>query len=138
VLSLDGERLSYRAPKGAMTPALREAIAAERTDLVELLRSEADRIARILSPMQRAMWFHWRANPGDPAYNTGVAAMLHGALDSTALRTAVATLIARHPVLASCYPDVDGEPQRQIASSSLDMVEEEVSQAFHFGQSLPP
>jgi amino acid adenylation domain-containing protein len=124
VLSLDGERLSYRAPKGAMTPALREAIAAERTNLVTLLRGEADRIARTLSPMQRAMWFHWRANPGDPAYNTGVAAMLHGALDSAALRTAVATLIARHPVLASCYPDVEGAPQRQIASSSLDAAEE--------------
>jgi amino acid adenylation domain-containing protein len=127
-LSLDGEQLRYRAPKGAMTPAFRDAIAAERSGLLALLREDSRRIARTLSPMQRAMWLHWRSNPHGSAYNTGIAGTLQGSLDAEALRAAVAALIARYPVLASCYPDVDGAPERRVATGSgLDATEEDAT-----------
>ncbi|TDP41633.1 non-ribosomal peptide synthase/polyketide synthase [Nocardia ignorata] len=61
-----------------------------------------------LSPAQQRMWFLNRFDPATGAYNIPIAVRLSGALDHAALRAAVHDLIARHEVLRTVYPEVDG------------------------------
>ncbi|MEV0683556.1 non-ribosomal peptide synthase/polyketide synthase [Nocardia sp. NPDC050378] len=61
-----------------------------------------------LSPAQQRMWFLNRFDPATGAYNIPIAVRLSGALDHAALRAAVRDLIARHEVLRTVYPEVDG------------------------------
>ncbi|MFD4428862.1 non-ribosomal peptide synthase/polyketide synthase, partial [Nocardia sp. NPDC058497] len=61
-----------------------------------------------LSPAQQRMWFLNRFDPETGAYNIPIAVRLSGALDLEALRAAVGDLIARHEVLRTVYPEVDG------------------------------
>ncbi|MGW4095223.1 condensation domain-containing protein, partial [Nocardia sp. NPDC004750] len=61
-----------------------------------------------LSYAQQRMWFLNRFDPASGVNNIPVAVRLSGALDVAALRAAVADVVARHEVLRTVYPDVDG------------------------------
>ncbi|WP_336081622.1 non-ribosomal peptide synthase/polyketide synthase [Nocardia sp. SSK8] len=61
-----------------------------------------------LSPAQQRMWFLNRFDPATGAYNIPIAVRLSGELDLPALRAAVGDVIARHEVLRTVYPEVDG------------------------------
>lgn len=52
-----------------------------------------------LSPAQLGLWFLWRTQPDNAAYNIPVAMRLRGALDLDALREAFSLAAARHPAL---------------------------------------
>ncbi|WP_439957560.1 amino acid adenylation domain-containing protein [Nocardia crassostreae] len=62
-----------------------------------------------LSFAQQRMWFLNRFDPGSAVDNIPVAVRLSGAIDIEALRAAAADLVARHEVLRTIYPEVDGE-----------------------------
>ncbi|MGK8520667.1 condensation domain-containing protein [Nocardia asteroides] len=62
-----------------------------------------------LSYAQQRMWFLNRFDPGSGVNNIPVAVRLSGVLDVAALRAAVGDLVARHEVLRTVYPDVDGQ-----------------------------
>ncbi|UGT56759.1 non-ribosomal peptide synthase/polyketide synthase [Nocardia asteroides] len=61
-----------------------------------------------LSPAQQRMWFLNRFDPDTGAYNIPIAVRLSGVLDLAALRAAVGDLLARHEVLRTVYPEIDG------------------------------
>ncbi|MFC9662319.1 non-ribosomal peptide synthase/polyketide synthase [Nocardia sp. NPDC127606] len=67
-----------------------------------------------LSPAQQRMWFLNRFDPETGAYNIPIAVRLTGALDQDALRAAVGDLIARHEVLRTVYPEVDGVGTQRV------------------------
>ncbi|MBC7301205.1 MAG: amino acid adenylation domain-containing protein, partial [Nocardia sp.] len=67
-----------------------------------------------LSPAQQRMWFLNRFDPETGAYNIPIAVRLSGALDQSALRAAVGDLIARHEVLRTVYPEVDGTGTQRV------------------------
>ncbi|APE36002.1 hypothetical protein BOX37_21015 [Nocardia mangyaensis] len=69
-----------------------------------------------LSPAQQRMWFLNRFDPETGAYNIPIAVRLSGTLDLPALRAAVGDLIARHEVLRTMYPEVDGVGTQQVLS----------------------
>ncbi|GAB4583082.1 amino acid adenylation domain-containing protein [Nocardia sp. IFM 10818] len=62
-----------------------------------------------LSFAQQRMWFLNRFDPASAVDNIPVAVRLSGAIDIEALRSAAADLVARHEVLRTIYPEVDGE-----------------------------
>ncbi|WP_405484188.1 amino acid adenylation domain-containing protein [Nocardia sp. NBC_00511] len=62
-----------------------------------------------LSFAQQRMWFLNRFDPGSAVDHIPLAVRLSGTLDLGALRAAVQDLVARHEVLRTLYPDVDGE-----------------------------
>jgi amino acid adenylation domain-containing protein len=58
-----------------------------------------------LSPQQRRLWLSQR---GGPAYHAACAVGLEGPLDSSALRRAVARLVARHEILRTTFQWLPG------------------------------
>ncbi|MBU3068124.1 amino acid adenylation domain-containing protein, partial [Nocardia sp. NEAU-G5] len=67
-----------------------------------------------LSYAQQRMWFLNRFDPGSAVNNIPVAVRLSGRLDVDALRAAVRDVVARHEVLRTVYPEVDGEGQQLV------------------------
>nr|WP_328289559.1 non-ribosomal peptide synthetase [Nocardia aurantiaca] len=62
-----------------------------------------------LSFAQQRMWFLNRFDPSSAVDNMPLAVRLSGSLDVDAMRAAAADLVARHEVLRTIYPEVDGE-----------------------------
>ncbi|HEY3261454.1 MAG TPA: condensation domain-containing protein, partial [Pseudonocardiaceae bacterium] len=63
-----------------------------------------------LSYPQRRLWFLAQYEPDSPANNIPLAARLSGELDRDALVGALEQVVARHEVLRTSYPTLDGEP----------------------------
>ncbi|MFQ6324698.1 amino acid adenylation domain-containing protein [Nocardia sp. CWNU-33] len=62
-----------------------------------------------LSYAQQRMWFLNRFDTASGVNNIPLAVRLSGALDIDALRAAARDLVARHEVLRTVYPEIDGE-----------------------------
>ncbi|HEY0698618.1 MAG TPA: condensation domain-containing protein, partial [Micromonospora sp.] len=67
-----------------------------------------------LSPAQRRLWLVEQLAPGGPAYHEAAGVRLTGPLDVTALRGALADVVARHAPLRTSYRTVDGEPVQVV------------------------
>ncbi|MDV3209715.1 MAG: D-alanine--poly(phosphoribitol) ligase subunit DltA, partial [Rhodococcus ruber] len=67
-----------------------------------------------LSLAQQRMWTLNQVDPGSGVYNIPVAVRLRGSLDTEALRSAVADVIARHEVLRTVYPDTEDGPVQVV------------------------
>jgi amino acid adenylation domain-containing protein len=66
-----------------------------------------------LSRGQEQLWFHDRLMPAG-SYNLPVALDLFGSLDTGALRTALAAVVARHEVLRTSYGETGGVPRAVV------------------------
>ncbi len=71
-----------------------------------------------LSYAQQRMWFLNRFDTSSAGNNIPVAVRLSGLLDRTAMRAAVADVIARHESLRTVYPEVDGVGSQVILPPS--------------------
>ncbi|MFC9898103.1 amino acid adenylation domain-containing protein [Nocardia sp. NPDC127579] len=113
-----GSRIQVRTLFQAPTPASLAATLStySRTGITSIdLGSMARPDPIPLSYAQQRMWFLNRFDPVSVAYNVTAAVRLSGALDVSALRTAVADIVARHEVLRTLYPTQgDGIPHQEI------------------------
>ena len=85
-----------------------------------------------LSLAQQRMWFINRFDPMSTAYNIPAAIRLNGDLDISALQDAVHDVVARHEVLRTVYPEIDGVGYQHIlppSSAVLDMTPVVVAEA---------
>ncbi len=71
-----------------------------------------------LSPAQQRIWFINQFDTTSPAYNIAVALRLSGDLDLTALRLAVADVVARHESLRTRYPFTDNGPVQVVVPAA--------------------
>ena len=119
-LWFEGDRLRFRAPKGALTPEQRNDLVARRADVLTYLREQAARATTTcpLSFSQRSLWFVNQETPDSAAYNVGFAARIVSEIDVNALRQAMQALSDRHPALRTSFPIVDGIPVQSIAGTS--------------------
>lgn len=133
-LSVDAGVLRCSAPAGALTPELRDEIAAAKPEIVAFLQQRRESSAAMaivprrrgdrfpLSFPQQRLWFLDLMTPHSPAYNMLDALTLTGALQVNALRRAFDALVARHEVLRTTFHAEDGVPyQRVHPESKLDL-----------------
>jgi len=138
-LTLDGDRLGVNAPKGAMTPELREELGRRKDEVKAWLAAlprlvapaalgPVPRSARMpVSHTQQRLWFIKRMDPDGHAYNIAAALRMTGRLDRSALDRTLADLVARHESLRTRFFAVDGAPccaidaQAQVTLEQLDL-----------------
>ncbi|MFC6009764.1 amino acid adenylation domain-containing protein [Nocardia lasii] len=104
----------FEAPTvGSLAARVRPgSVAAPRPPLV----AAQDRGVVPLSPAQQRMWLLNRIDPDSPAYNIPLVLRFRGALDTSALRYAVADVLERHEALRTRFPadGPDAVPYQEI------------------------
>ncbi|WP_244143197.1 condensation domain-containing protein, partial [Paraburkholderia terricola] len=71
-----------------------------------------------LAPAQERLWFLWKLDPRNPAYNLSRAIRLTGRLDVHALRRAFDALVARHGALRVRFVETRGIAVQHIADDA--------------------
>ncbi len=119
-ISVVGDKLRVRAPKGRVTPELRTTLKQSKPELLTLLRkkqlvvSSANGLKPIplmsretalpVSIAQERLWLVDQLQPGSSTYNLPMAFRLTGQLDEARLEKALQTMVQRHEVLRTTYP----------------------------------
>ena len=120
-LWFEGDRLRFRAPKGALTPEQRAEVGSRRAEVVaELRRQAAERPALCaLSFSQRSLWFLNQQAPESSAYHVAMAMRVVGSVHTEAMRQALQALVDRHAILRTTYDFVEGELRQRIAGNAV-------------------
>ena len=108
----EGERLRYKAPKEAMTPALIATLKSHKEALLALLTP--DHSDHPLSYGQRGIWFEQQIAPDSFAFNVSFVAKVHSVVNLAALQQAFQQLVNRHAALRTTFLSVDGHPQQRV------------------------
>jgi amino acid adenylation domain-containing protein len=120
----DGDRVRCSAPKGALTAALRDELAARKSELIAWLRTADDGTGAVansaanqypLSFAQERLWFIDRFQPGGFAYNITGGIRMRGQLDVAALEASLGEVVHRHEPLRTTFTAADGEPVQVVA-----------------------
>ncbi|NCT99625.1 MAG: amino acid adenylation domain-containing protein [Comamonadaceae bacterium] len=135
-LSVDGDKLNVSAPKGALTPALREELGRRKEEVKAHLGAQAGAGAAparsALPPLvpvprqadmpvshtQQRLWFLRQVDPHSHAYNIPAVLRFTGALDDGALERALQMLVVRHESLRTRFVTVQGEPRCVIEAQT--------------------
>nr|WP_157527087.1 non-ribosomal peptide synthetase [Kibdelosporangium sp. MJ126-NF4]CEL12933.1 Siderophore biosynthesis non-ribosomal peptide synthetase modules [Kibdelosporangium sp. MJ126-NF4] len=70
-----------------------------------------------LSPAQLRLWFLYRLDGPSGLYSVPFAIRLNGPLDTSALRTALHDVVARHETLRTVFPEDAGTPHQLILNA---------------------
>jgi amino acid adenylation domain-containing protein/non-ribosomal peptide synthase protein (TIGR01720 family) len=122
-------RLRYKAPKGALTPAIRAELSERKNEILTFLQeaeqsliSKYESIKAIprdgdmpLSFAQQRLWFLNQLGGQNGTYNIAEALRLTGSINITAMEQAFNEIIRRHEVLRTTFRTVDGQPIQVIA-----------------------
>jgi amino acid adenylation domain-containing protein len=128
-LWLAEDKLRYQAPKGAMTPEIKQEIGTRKPDIIALLAGAkvatnslelvippASRTADLpLSFAQQRLWFVNQISPDSTAYNLLDALRLDGSPNLVALEQSLSELLRRHEILRTTFPLINGQPVQLIA-----------------------
>jgi amino acid adenylation domain-containing protein len=121
-LWIEGDRLRYRAPAGALTPVLLAKLRDRRSELmayfgsVDIIRIP-DHAHYEVSHAQRRIWV--QSQVSSATYNIPLSLILDGHLDRAALGTALTQLVARHEILRTTFIAVNGEPRQVVDSTKV-------------------
>jgi amino acid adenylation domain-containing protein len=126
--SKDG-KLVVDAPRGSLTPELREELAAHRDQLIQHVLAPAASIPVLprtgqgfpLSHAQARLWLLDRLEGGSRRYNLVTATRLRMALDTAALERALGAVIDRHEILRTRFVMAGSEPlQVPLTNAPID------------------
>jgi amino acid adenylation domain-containing protein len=128
-LTVEDNRLRLNAPKGVLTPELRDELSGRKEEILAYLQANAqpqtttsspDRIAKIqpavrsgalpLSFTQMRLWFLDQFDPGNTAYSIPMAIQMEGNLDKAILKRCLNEIVLRHESLRTTFGE-DGNSQ---------------------------
>ena len=129
-LWVEGDRLRYIAPTGAMTPDIRDELVRHKAQVVDALRQVKPTLFGDTSPItpvprerllplsyaQQRLWLLTQFEPDSPAYNMFCAIRMTGRIDRDALGRSLTELVRRHEVLRTTFSTVGDLPHQVIAS----------------------
>ncbi len=131
-LRLEGDSLSYEAPKGAVTREILGEISSKKEEIMEFLRQiELEKSAAgspivpvprdgennfPLSCSQQSMWFFDQMTKGNPVFNISNAVRMSGTVEAEAIRLSLAALTQRYEPLRTTFSNVNGRPVQVINS----------------------
>ena len=135
-----GGELKLSAPKGVMTPELREELAAHKEEILAVLdfaSSAGDQEVQVVRPgyaapirrvsrdemlplsfAQPRLWFLPQLEPDMAAYNLPLGWRLKGELDVRILERCLSEILRRHEALRTTFPEVAGVSTQAIADPS--------------------
>lgn len=125
-LRLEDGALRFSAPDGAMTPELRDLVAARKPEIMTFLSGAAPTGdqgpraragdptgTRRLSAAQERLWLLDRLDPGNSAFNMHAAVRFTGPLDTARLGRCLDAIVARHDILRTTFSEEAGHPVQQ-------------------------
>ena len=129
-ISLEGEELKIKAPKGVITPSLKAEIVQRKPEIIAVLQeaktstqdvfvpiASVDRTGMLpLSYNQSSMWFIHQLDQDNTAYNESLQLKIKGQLKITILEQSIQEIIRRHESLRTAFPAIDGNPYQKINS----------------------
>ncbi|MBL4607128.1 MAG: amino acid adenylation domain-containing protein, partial [Pseudomonadales bacterium] len=132
-LWVESGELRFRAPKGALTPELRDQVVAQKPELIKFLQQsrsgEAVKQRKIqavsravpipLSFGQERLWFLSQLEPESSAYHIPILLELKGNLDAHKLDAALGEVIKRHEVLRSVLQASDNATTPGVSQQIL-------------------
>ncbi|MBL4660443.1 MAG: hypothetical protein JKY19_08805, partial [Alcanivoracaceae bacterium] len=127
---IEGEKLKFRAKKGAMTAELKIAIGGVKQEVIEHFRSvqgSDDQVRRQqtiyphktdepapLSFSQQRLWILNQLEENSAAYNVPYALSLKGDLNISALQRSINTLVKRHAALRTKIMVQEESPKQRV------------------------
>ena len=128
-LWVENSKLRYQAPKGAMTPEIKQEIGTRKPEILAFLKTAtitSGSVQSVITPAKRdedlplsfaqqRLWFVQQLSPDSQSYNMLEALELKGTLNIVALEQSLSELIRRHEVLRTTFPTVDGKPIQRIS-----------------------
>ncbi|WP_439608604.1 amino acid adenylation domain-containing protein [Hydrogenophaga sp.] len=148
-LKLDGDRLGVNAPKGAVTPELREELGRRKDEVKAYLKEQGattsdgalQRPLRVppleravrgadmpVSHTQQRLWFIKRMDPSSHVYNVANVMRFTGPFDEAVLERSLDDLVVRHESLRTRFIEVDGvprcviEPRARVTLERIDLL----------------
>lgn len=123
VLSLDGENLKYKAPKGIITEDLLAEIKEHKAELIALLHEEQSRKIP-LNPLQQQLLFLEEMHSDTTNYNAFLGFKIIGELDKTHLESAINSLVQKHEILRTVVVENNTESYLKVKTNTCIIVDE--------------
>src|ERR1700743_1072647 len=123
VLSVEGGRLQCNAPKGVITPEIRDELSRHKQEILNLLTASTENLNHesgsdasefLLSSSQRRLWFIQKMDPENPVYHMAVAIEMTGELQRETLENSLRVLVNRHESLRTAFEEKDGKPFARV------------------------
>ncbi|MFN8008649.1 MAG: amino acid adenylation domain-containing protein [Terriglobia bacterium] len=128
---LEGDRVRISAPKGVMTPQLRDEISSRKEEILLFLRSSSQTgpapvgnisvISRDgelpLSFSQQRLWFLDQMEPGNSIYNIWGLLWIDGDLNLPVLEQALREILRRHEGLRMAFINDNGSPKGVLSDA---------------------
>ena len=136
-LSVDGDQLVCRAPKGVMTSELSASITAQKVEIIDFLKSAKQAVTKenkivksdsepTLSFSQNRLWFLYELEGPSSTYNMPLGLKLQGDFDRICFENALNKIIERHESLRSNFYKSPTGPKLAIAKQktcSIDWID---------------
>jgi polyketide synthase PksN len=138
-LSVEAGQLNCYAPKGALTPVIRDGIARHRAEIIGLLESRTVRPAADdhrragesvrefpLSAGQKGLYILQKLHPGMGAYNVPVCFRIKRGLDAALLEKAWDYVLEQYPILTARIIDADGALYQRLDDACRTTIQHQI------------